>query len=473
MMKALMLSTAKVDKHAGGHGNRWDVFEGGTDAILNQLGMIVEKAEMLDIGMAIEAETKAVIAAGEPQGILLLYTGKEKGTSMTGAMAVVHVDTSGADRKPKNALWSAYPFFGDGVVEVDGIVESLHLHSNRLEAGLSIELPSIDGCLISAFDPLFCLHRALYRERESYRFLVSALAYSMKSAQGIGHVIDDPHEIRRFRAHRAWVEEHGQWTQEDEAASLVAWQPQTPEDMEPIRFDMSRGTMLLPSYENGPADDATYMGEVVRVTPDAVNILNTHFWRVDVIVLRREDEEISTLTVPIYVAENLFEEGWRPAVGDYVTGRLWLQAYVKPDMRISPERSLQKKFELSTDDMDERYPSWEFTEATLRKTHGYFFSEKDKKEYGKYCILAFVADPENYIQTAYQRDEAGESWRLERRDWHSDGSWTHYYARLATDNEDANMIENLDSVIEAFKAFYYSKPLPEDLLWVEYDIPKE
>jgi hypothetical protein len=50
------------------------------------------------------------------------------------------------------------------------------------------------------------------------------------------------------------------------------------------------------------------------------------FWRVDVTLI--SDEE-ANLTVPIYVAEKLFEGDWRPSVGKYVTGSLWMQAYAK------------------------------------------------------------------------------------------------------------------------------------------------
>jgi hypothetical protein len=84
--------------------------------------------------------------------------------------------------------------------------------------------------------------------------------------------------------------------------------------------------MLVPSIK-GFSDDALYLGEVVRVTPDAVRILDTGFWRVDVIVIR--DDEAGTLTVPIYVAETLFEGEWRPGVGEHVTGNVWMQAYAK------------------------------------------------------------------------------------------------------------------------------------------------
>jgi hypothetical protein len=36
-----------------------------------------------------------------------------------------------------------------------------------------------------------------------------------------------------------------------------------------------------------------------------------------------------TLTVPIYVSDNLFQGDWLPGVGEQVTGIAWMQAYAK------------------------------------------------------------------------------------------------------------------------------------------------
>ena len=41
------------------------------------------------------------------------------------------------------------------------------------------------------------------------------------------------------------------------------------------------------------------------------------------VVIRAEEDVV----IPIYVAEHAFEGDWRPEVGQYVTGSLWLQAY--------------------------------------------------------------------------------------------------------------------------------------------------
>jgi hypothetical protein len=320
-MNDLMLKTAQElsSEEAGGHGDRWSVLAGGTDALFNNLQMVVDKSEWFDTDIVDKAAIQAVVADGEPFCFPLLYTGQEKGSSKTGVLSL-HVPNQ-ANKEVQ--LWSAYPFFGDGV-EVNGVVDQLLLHPNHVEATLAIALQR--GVLIKAFDPLFCQTRALYRTGECYRFSLSALAYSMRPPGQIEKVIDDPDEIRRYHARRGWAEKHGQWTKEDEGAALAAWEPQTPEDLEPIRFNIGGGTMLFPS-SNGFSDDAIYLGEVVQVTTNAATILGTSFWRVDVIVVR--SAEVGSLTIPIYVSENLFEGKWRPSIGEQVTGNVWMQAYVK------------------------------------------------------------------------------------------------------------------------------------------------
>lgn len=320
-MNGLLLKTAQMlsSAQAGGHGDRWGVLTGGVDAFLDNLQMIVEKSEWFDIGTVDKSAIQAVVADGESYCIPLLYTGLEKGKSKTGAMTLHVVDQAAKTL----TLGSAYPFFADGA-EIEGVVHQLLLHPNRVEATLEIGLEN--GVLIKAFDPLFCQSRALYRPGQLYRLSLSALAYSMKPPGNIEMVIDDPEKIRAHHAREAWAEKHGQWTKEDEAAALAAWQPQTSEDLEPIRINIGGGTALLPS-SNGFSDDALYLGEIVCVTPDAAKVLNTSFWRVDVVVL--QSEEVGTLIIPIYLSEQLLQGDWRPSVGEQVTGNAWLQTYAK------------------------------------------------------------------------------------------------------------------------------------------------
>ena len=101
---------------------------------------------------------------------------------------------------------------------------------------------------------------------------------------------------------------------------------------------MGQMAILLPS-STGPADDAQFVGEVVQVLHRAVRVLDVDFWRVDTVVIRADEEVV----IPIYVAEHLFENDWRPEVGQYVTGSLWLQVYATE--RVAPAADLVSESE--------------------------------------------------------------------------------------------------------------------------------
>jgi hypothetical protein len=317
----LLLSAMELTQdEAGGHGNRWGVFDNDVPALMDRwLDLAVNDAVISKFGVGDKAAYKQLVAQGEPFAFALLYTGQAEGLGQAGLMALICQELEGPDHATRNALWSAFPFFADGT-EVLAEVEQIGVFPNRIEARLRLGLMS--GATVFAFDAGFALSRTVYRAGECYRFVLSALAYDMGPAQALDHVIDDEAGIRRFHARNAWAEVHGGWTKEDEAASLAAWQPQSPKDLEPIRINMGQMAFLLPS-STGPADDAQFMGEVVQVTPRAVQVLDVDFWRVDTIVIRSDKD----VRIPIYVAEHAFEGDWRPEVGQYVTGSLWLQAH--------------------------------------------------------------------------------------------------------------------------------------------------
>ena len=321
-MNELLIHLAEVlsEEDAGGHGNRWAVFNDDVDQFFDQwIRIALEESSPVAYSHVNEEEIEKLIEAGEPRGMTLLYPGESAAGRRFGLMSLIESAYDESTGEPYNQFCSGYPFFGEGR-EIEAEVESVSLYPNRLEA--RIELSQIGGGLICAFDPMFWQSRALYRENQVYQFIVASMAYVIQPAPKTEHVIDDEMEIRKFRARSAWAEKYGVWSQADEAASLAEWEPQSPKELEPIRFDMSRLSMLLP-IENGQPGDAQFQGEVVHVEPNAAHFLDVSFCRVDVIVMRDEED----FTLPIYVAEPLFEDGWRPAVGEYVQGAVWIQAY--------------------------------------------------------------------------------------------------------------------------------------------------
>jgi hypothetical protein len=319
-----LLDTARelTEEEAGGHGNRWGAFADDLDTFVETwLPVAVEQGQVVTLGVADGSGHEGLVA--EVSGMGLLYADREEDRGRVGMLAVIAMDIEGPDGERTNVLASAFPFFADGLA-YPVQVQEIALYPNRLEARLEL---AVAGTLVFAFDPIFYQHRGLYRQGEASTFSLAALAYEMAPTGGEEIVIDDPERIRAFRARDAWVEAHGGWTREDEAAALAAWAPAPPEDLEPIRIDLSRGAMLLPG-EEGPADDAFYQGEVTRVVPGAYILFGVSLWRVEVVVARPDDQ---ALVLPFYVPEHRFAEGWRPGPGDYVKGSAWVQGYLVRD----------------------------------------------------------------------------------------------------------------------------------------------
>lgn len=309
-------------EETGRHSHRWGIFaENAHEFLLNTLTKAVDDNDFPSFGISNRHNLEQLISQGEPAGFGLLHTGLPTDESRNGLMMVFERGKNEVDGELSNILRSAFPLFGDGN-EVVATVSRLFLFPNRLEARL--ELCLADGGMIEPFDPLFWLHRGMYREGEIYRFSVAAMAYGMGAPPEVEHVIDDEDSIRRFHARQAWMEQHGTWSREDEEASLAVWQPQSPEDLEPIRISVGEAAMLV-GANSGAADNAMYQGEAVRVIPRALRMMGVDFWRVDAVVIRAREDFV----LPIYVAEHLFEGDWRPEVGQYVFGKLWLQAYAK------------------------------------------------------------------------------------------------------------------------------------------------
>lgn len=310
-----------TEEEAGGHGNRWGAFADDVEGFVETwLPLGLEQSSVVNLGVANDSGQEPLIAAGEPRGMGLVYADREEDRDRAGMLGVIAMDIKGPSGEIGNVLVSALPFFAEGLC-YRAEVREIALHPCRLEARLEL---AVAGTLVFPYDLLFYKHRALYRPGESYTFSLAALAYELEPTGGEEIVIDDPEQVRAFRAQDAWVETHGCWTREDETAALEDWEPGSPADMEPIRIDLSRMAMLMPG-EDGPADDAFFQGEVKRVIPHVYVLFGVPIWRVDVVVANPEDQ---VLTLPFYVPEHCLSDGWRPRPGGYVKGSAWVQGYL-------------------------------------------------------------------------------------------------------------------------------------------------
>lgn len=313
------------DEEAGGHGERWELFaENAKEIIANWLPTAINNSKVVELGVHDKASNAELIASGEYQAAGLLYSDRKHDENLAGMLLVIAINVQDEPSGDvHNKLVTAYPFFTEGA-QIDTVVESIDLFPNRTEA--VITLLHGDEMSLHVFDTLFYNHRALYRKGQKARFSIAALAYSMEPADTQTFTIDDPEKIRRHRASEAWAKKYGYWfKEEDEETALAQWEPETPEDLEPIRISTEQMAAYFPSSYGG-GNDFSYRGEVTGIKPEAHVLFGMPVWRIDVTVSRLMGDV--DFTLPFYVTEKAFAEGWRPKVGEYVAGTAWMQGYM-------------------------------------------------------------------------------------------------------------------------------------------------
>lgn len=319
-MAQKLLEIAKKLEIDGGHGDKWDVFDKDTKRFLtNAIYFAINNGEV------IVNETKED-AENTPDGEL--------------PACLMFADCSDGDGQGLNTVYAKSRDFGggnDGLTlismfpkffvnsTISAKVNLIELFPNTLEARLWLQTDFLPFS-VCAFDTDFCANRGKYGVGESYEFHLFAMAFSIASTEGDSFTIDDEHGIRKHRATRAWVEKYGLFdANSDLEAALLAWEPQTKEDLEPIVFDLSRLSMLMPHDEY--ADESSYSGEILSVVePEYTYIFDCNFWHIIIRVSNVGNSQ--ELEIPLFVSE-LTMQGYTPKVGDFIKGRAWLGCYLK------------------------------------------------------------------------------------------------------------------------------------------------
>lgn len=307
-----------TEETSGGHGEKWEVFSGDDEewSILKMLPFAMEHSE---IWQNID-DDPAITRSGMFQAAVLFARGNESDDNGI-VMPLARSSDLGVD-SPNLTLVSAFPFFAHGLV-LSCEVQTVEYFPDTIEGRLWLvceELP-FELCI---FDTRFALRRTRYTNDGDYRFSVAALAYSIASTADDTVVIDDPEQIRQHRATRAWVERSGAFSREtDLEAALEAYEPSGSEDLEPIVFNLSQMTMLMP--DDVYSDDAQYSGKIVGIEQRATMIYGTSFDRIEIEI----GQEGRKVRLPLYVSEYVLgRDGHSPKVGEFIRGRCWMQGYM-------------------------------------------------------------------------------------------------------------------------------------------------
>jgi len=270
-------------EEAGGHGNRWEVFNDNVEELISEyLPIVVQDGKLL--GQLKRGNLHGCIKT-EPEGAILTWPNHE-----VGAMAIIGNNDDG------HFLASSFPFFGGIAQRL--IINNLRVWPGRLEA--EIESRTTEDMELTFFDTRYLLNRLNYRPGETSSFQLAGLAYKFEYIKPEPIFITNPDTIKRMRSISA----------EDDAEK---------NSLEPIRVETTGMAALMPTKWTSEYEFRGPVKQVDELSP----LLDNRLWRIVVTVARPEDREID---IPIYATERVIK-GWIPRVGDDCQGVLWLQGH--------------------------------------------------------------------------------------------------------------------------------------------------
>ena len=202
------------------------------------------------------------------------------------------------EKNRKNDLLSAYPeCVGE---EVEFVLDEVHEYSAGVEAVLSGRI--LGGKRhISFFDTRYALSKRLYKPGETYRVLLSALAYD-------AGVLEERQIV--YKGEKA-----------ADPRSRMGLEPETEKDgsVTPLVFDMAR---LVATFQNSDAypDDTEFQSPAYGLAErEAFGI---PFYRIRIAIALDEQTDES-VRIPLYARKNLFAA--TPKRNDPIRGHFWLQ----------------------------------------------------------------------------------------------------------------------------------------------------
>lgn len=187
------------------------------------------------------------------------------------------------------------------------------------QAVLCLSLADKSNTDIYAFDILYTVNQAFYREQQCYQAYFNAWAYRLESIPEHETVlIDDPEAIRHHRALNDILAQHQGQTPDNLQDLIQAWQPQSEDDKQPILVDISKTIAYLYGDNLGQEDEAWFQGRIVGKTQ--THFLNHTYSLYDIVFV----EEVNQPAILMRVASQQHEF----EIGQYIRGDIWLQVNI-------------------------------------------------------------------------------------------------------------------------------------------------
>ena len=162
----------------------------------------------------------------------------------------------------------------------------------------------------------------LYKKNQTYKVQLNAFAYELEKVSDHEQIIvDDPASIKHHRALNSILAEHNGVAPENLQELINDWQPQTPEDHEPVTVDFSKMVAYLYGETLGQEDEAWFQGNIVGKT--TMQFMQDEYTLYDVTLVLEDD--LSAILIRI-ATKNVLYKNFN--IGEYIRGNLWIQANI-------------------------------------------------------------------------------------------------------------------------------------------------
>jgi hypothetical protein len=406
-----------------GHGNRWNALY--ANYAEEKLARDVEEAQLI-------CQTDCINVEGESDQMEQVFCFRWGSDRLVNQVLVVS-----RSEKQSNFLFSAYPVILDGM-NIDVTIDRVEPWEYGIEGWIHGRVTS-EETTIHFFDTMYFSGSAALREGDSVCYRLAGLAQVLQPIKERSFEIQNGEFWEHVKKQRL---EEGE---SDEKASR------------PVEILRTGAAVFLPR-DDIQCGTAEFQGVIETI--DIFEHDKQKIYCMEMVLMRPGDEEFR---LSVYASERVLD-GYIPRLGDDVEGILWLQGLRPEADDGASTHSISMLLKVTNKSLIPD-PPWWLVENKLKECRG------KTGDICNYCILEKLGIKGNYIQAAFHAKDGNEAaWRLERRDTAPDSSYTHYYARAAKDKADANLIDQLDYIIRAFKAFYNGQNLPNELVWVPYDI---
>jgi hypothetical protein len=200
--------------------------------------------------------------------------------------------------RPKFYLHSAFPWLAVGA---PARLKLYGADANHFGLEAFINAGVADGPSVSFFDPLYALNKGKYRVGSEHQFTLAALSLDLRPAPPERVRIANPETVAAMR-------------EAERAATGQAWSP-----LGYVEVDASH-TRILTRVAEDASDYYIFQGPVRAIRSAA--FLDRPFLIFRTAVLDRDGDD---LAVDIYLDRARLHSRNVPAIGDMVSGTLWLQ----------------------------------------------------------------------------------------------------------------------------------------------------